>query len=163
MTKAARSIVVIVCAVGLLPALAEEIHEVTWQDLSPAPPASEDPLAKLTQDQLDLVLWVLNVLETEPTRDSENKALYEEVDKAMPEIRKTGIDIDEVLAYIERLRERRGDLDYEIDGVVYKVNRLDLQQRLGFVRQPRQGPPCLHQLVPLALPSAAGPGTDHRR
>jgi hypothetical protein len=104
MTKAARSIVFIVCAVGLLPALAEQICEVTWEDLSPAPPASEDPLAKLTQDQLDLVLWVLNVLETEPTRDSENKALYEEVDKAMPEIRKTGIDIDEVLAGRKRAR-----------------------------------------------------------
>jgi hypothetical protein len=104
MTKAARSIVVIVCAVGLLPALAEESREVTWEDLSPAPPASEDPLAKLTQDQLDLLLWILNVLETEPTRDSENKALYEEVDKAMPEIKKTGIDIDEVLAGRKRAR-----------------------------------------------------------
>ncbi len=46
--------------------------------------------------------------------------------------------IEEVLAFYARLSEQRATLGYDIDGVVYKVNRLDLQDRLGFVsRSPR--------------------------
>ncbi|AJY47166.1 NAD-dependent DNA ligase LigA [Martelella endophytica] len=44
-------------------------------------------------------------------------------------------------ALLDHYREigvQRGDLDYDIDGVVYKVDRLDLQARLGFrSRSPR--------------------------
>ncbi len=44
----------------------------------------------------------------------------------------------EIMAFYDSLLQRRADLDYEIDGVVYKVNRLDWQERLGFVsRSPR--------------------------
>jgi DNA ligase (NAD+) len=42
------------------------------------------------------------------------------------------------LEYYQQLLERRGSLPYEIDGVVYKVNELALQERLGAVsRAPR--------------------------
>ena len=45
---------------------------------------------------------------------------------------------DDLLAYHTMIGEKRATLDYDIDGVVYKVDRLDLQQRLGFVsRSPR--------------------------
>src|SRR6195952_252911 len=46
--------------------------------------------------------------------------------------------IDEVLAFYRRIGEERASLGYDIDGVVYKVDRLDWQERLGFVsRNPR--------------------------
>jgi len=38
-----------------------------------------------------------------------------------------------VLAQYEAIQRQRADLPYDIDGVVYKVDRLDLQDRLGFV------------------------------
>lgn len=39
--------------------------------------------------------------------------------------------IDEVIAYVERWATERDTLDYEIDGVVVKVDELALQERLG--------------------------------
>ena len=47
---------------------------------------------------------------------------------------------DEMLAAYEAIRAARTGLAYEIDGVVYKVDRLDWQSRLGFVaKAPRWG------------------------
>ncbi len=47
-------------------------------------------------------------------------------------------DLDEVLAFYRQIGEDRAALDYDIDGVVYKIDRLDWQERLGFVsRNPR--------------------------
>ena len=41
--------------------------------------------------------------------------------------------VDAVLAHYAEIERRRAEMDYDIDGVVYKVDRLDWQQRLGFV------------------------------
>ena len=47
-------------------------------------------------------------------------------------------DFEAVLEHIAGWEHKRDDLDYEIDGIVVKVDDLDLQRRLGFVgREPR--------------------------
>jgi DNA ligase (NAD+) len=46
--------------------------------------------------------------------------------------------VDDLVAFHRGIEERRAKLEYDIDGVVYKVDRLDWQERLGFVsRSPR--------------------------
>lgn len=46
--------------------------------------------------------------------------------------------IDGLIQHYHAIEEQRADLGYDIDGVVYKVDDLDLQKRLGFVsRSPR--------------------------
>ena len=52
--------------------------------------------------------------------------------------REAGLDIEGVIAFLERWREPRHALDYETDGVVVKVDAFDQQARLGMVaRAPR--------------------------
>ena len=45
---------------------------------------------------------------------------------------------EELVAFHRKIEEGRAELDYDIDGVVYKIDRIDWQERLGFVsRTPR--------------------------
>jgi DNA ligase (NAD+) len=79
-----------------------------------------------------------------------SEPLAESQFEAMKRIESLGIPVSELLvrcddlaamlAHYRAIEKARADLPFDIDGVVYKVDRLDLQERLGFVaRAPRWG------------------------
>ena len=79
-----------------------------------------------------------------------SEPLAESQFEAMKHIESFGIPVSELLvrcddlaamlAHYRAIEKARADLPFDIDGVVYKVDRLDLQERLGFVaRAPRWG------------------------
>ena len=51
---------------------------------------------------------------------------------------KSASSVDDIMSFYNDIFKKRPKLKYDIDGTVYKINRLDLQERLGFVsRAPR--------------------------
>src|ERR1700761_8197072 len=63
---------------------------------------------------------------------------FEEYGFAVNPLVKRCETLEEVLKFYRDIETRRARLGYDIDGVVYKVDRLDLQERLGFAsRSPR--------------------------
>lgn len=72
-----------------------------------------------------------------PTQSAFLDALVSFGFRVNPHIRK-GIDLDAVLAFYRTLGDMRADLPYEIDGMVIKVDRIDMQQALGEkIKSPR--------------------------
>jgi DNA ligase (NAD+) len=73
-----------------------------------------------------------------PSRHSEILAKLRDMGLPVSPEAKTVKGLKGLLEYYEMAGQRRDQLDYDIDGVVYKVDDLDQQQELGFVsRAPR--------------------------
>lgn len=92
------------------------------------------------QRPLDIYCYGIGITEgkTMPDRHSAILAALREWGLRVSEEIKLVTGVEGCLAYYEDLGQRRDELAYEIDGVVYKVDRIDFQQRLGFVsRAPR--------------------------
>ena len=88
--------------------------------------------------RLDCYFYALASIEGDPAggraeapTQSEALGLMRELGLKTNPANETCADIDEVLAYIEQLHDRRDELDYEIDGVVVKVNEPELRERAG--------------------------------
>jgi hypothetical protein len=93
-----RAFIIITCTFFCLPALSGQIRQISWDNLVPAYLLAQDPLANLTQDQLDLVVWVINTIDSLPPRGPDTEEFYWEVDEAIPQLKKAGINISELMA-----------------------------------------------------------------
>ena len=96
---------------------------------------------RLTAERpLDMYAYSVGIVEggSVPTLHSEIISQLQEWGiKVCPE-REVVSGIEGCLAYYESIGAQRDDLPYEIDGVVYKIDDIALQERLGFVsRAPR--------------------------
>src|SRR6185436_5101424 len=84
--------------------------------------------------QRRLSAYVYHVVGVDGRQVESQWAAYELLDKlgfpTNPK-RKLCATLDEVVAFIEEWHEHRHDLDFEIDGIVVKVNRRELQLELG--------------------------------
>ena len=73
-----------------------------------------------------------------PDTHAEQLECLQKLSITVPQERRVVIGIDGLLAYYREIGELRNKLPYEIDGVVYKVNSISQQTKLGYVsRAPR--------------------------
>jgi DNA ligase (NAD+) len=81
-----------------------------------------------------LSAYVYHVVAADGRAPQSQWAAYELLDRlgfpTNPE-RRLCASIDDVIAFIDEVREQRHALDFEIDGIVVKVNRREEQQELG--------------------------------
>jgi hypothetical protein len=97
MKKTIQAFGIIACTIFHFVAADEAVRQLTWDDLIPADLVKEDYLENLTNDQKDLVLWVISTIENLPVRGKGTEEYWKEVDKAMPTLKKNGIDIVELM------------------------------------------------------------------
>lgn len=97
--------------------------------------------SKITASRnLEMCCYSVGIVEGGALRDTHSDSLYclnqwgFRINAEMKVVK----DVEGCLDYYQSISEKRNALPYEIDGVVFKVNNLALQQRLGFVsRAPR--------------------------
>jgi len=82
--------------------------------------------------QLDLFLYYIFVEGKEMPTQWENLKMLQELDFKTNPIARHCTHLDEVISFYEEWQEKRDNLDYDVDGVVVKVNSTDQRKFLGF-------------------------------
>jgi hypothetical protein len=68
MKRVIQVFTIFACTSFYLSVAAESVRQITWDDLIPANLIAEDPIGHFTEDQQDMVYWVINMLESLPER-----------------------------------------------------------------------------------------------
>jgi DNA ligase (NAD+) len=99
-------------------------------------------LEPLVTKSRKLTFFAYTLIDVDPPRQfnlhSEQLSFLELLGfKVSDQVRKAS-NVDELKQYHKTLNDTRNQLPYEIDGVVYKVDQLDMQAKLGFLsREPK--------------------------
>jgi DNA ligase (NAD+) len=92
--------------------------------------------SKITADRpLDIFIYSTGVNSDNDFADSHSDALEKLSSLGFPvcPLLEVVSGVEGCLAYYRTMSAQRAELDYEIDGIVYKVNRLDWQRAAGFI------------------------------
>jgi len=113
-----HTLTVAFCATACALALAGQTRQLKWDDLIPANVIANDPMAKLTKQQQELVNWTIYMLENLPSRGPETEEYYKELDAALPSLKKAGIDLKTVM---EKRKELRTSIVQALNGQLIRI------------------------------------------
>lgn len=112
-------LIVILLSVYGLPCNGSDIKEIKWEDLIPKLPPQDNPMADLSEEETSFIEYIIYLREFLPKEVTpENQEYFDEVNKALPELQKKGIDVDKIIA--DR-RYRNSAINSELDNQVVKL------------------------------------------
>ena len=118
--KQVLSIFTLIFWLYALPCYGSDTKLILWEDLIPPLPTQENPLADMSEEDagfVEYIIYLRLVLPEKPTPDTQE--YFDEVAKALPELKKQGIDIDKI---IEDRVYRNSVTNTELDGKVVRID-----------------------------------------
>ena len=109
-------LIALVLCIYALPCYGSKSMEIQWDDLIPKLPSQDNPLVDLSEEDAGFIEYIIYLREFLPKEITpENQQYSDEVNKALPELKKKGIDVDKI---IEERRYRNSAVNTEIDNQV---------------------------------------------
>ena len=139
MTKnALRSYLIAIGTLLASIAYADAPRQLMWEDLAPKLKASENPFAKLTQEQLSRLVEIDNTRERKARADSKLSPLELENEQTLTrKLEQAGIDVNGLLAkrkeMVQQQRARGKAVNSVLDGQIVRMPRLSAAA--GVLRQ----------------------------
>jgi len=104
------SLILLITALSIVPgmhATAEDVREITWDDLVPATLDFDDPFEKLNEDQLYNLALIARYREQQASKEDSPDFTRAQYDEAMSKLKAEDIDVDGLIARREEITEKR--------------------------------------------------------